>query len=95
MGVDIIDQALLVVSELVTNAVEHALPSIALRLGPPAPGVPVRIEVDDGGPAERDGAWTVSCADDEHGRGLGIVALLAVAHGCSRGDHGATYWAVL
>ncbi|MFE2554868.1 ATP-binding protein [Streptomyces sp. NPDC059352] len=94
-GEDTIDRALLVVSELVTNAVEHALPPIALHLGLPEPGDTLRIEVDDGGPAEQEGAWTVSCAADEHGRGLDIVALLAAAHGCRTGDDGATYWAVL
>ncbi|WP_051787008.1 MULTISPECIES: ATP-binding protein [Streptomyces] len=61
MAEDAIDQALLIVSELITNAVEHAVPPIALRLDRPTPDSSVRIEVDDGGPAERDGAWTASC----------------------------------
>ncbi|WP_017237487.1 ATP-binding protein [Streptomyces sp. SS] len=92
---DTIDQALLVVSELVANAVEHALPPIALHLDRTEPGDTLRIEVDDGGPAAQEGTWTASCAADEHGRGLGIVALLATAHGCREGDDGATYWALL
>ncbi|MFF1873537.1 ATP-binding protein [Kitasatospora herbaricolor] len=92
---DTTDQALLVVSELVTNAVEHACPPIALHLDRPTPGDALHIEVDDGGPATRDGAWTASCAPDEHGRGNDIVARLATAHGRRPGDHGITYWADL
>ncbi|MFF1870290.1 ATP-binding protein [Kitasatospora herbaricolor] len=92
---DAADQILLVVSELVTNAVEHALPPVALHLeGPTAEGI-VHIEVDDGGPASTEGEWTTSCAPDEHGRGGDIVALLATAHGTHPLAHGATYWADL
>ncbi|MBP0455704.1 ATP-binding protein [Kitasatospora sp. RG8] len=92
---DTTEQALLVVSELVTNAVEHALPPVALHLDHHAAGSALRIEVDDGGPAPRDGTWTSSCTPDEHGRGSGIVARLAVTHGRRREDHCVTYWADL
>ncbi|GHE26359.1 ATP-binding protein [Kitasatospora indigofera] len=89
------DQALIVVSELVTNAVEHALPPIALHLGRAAPGGALHIEVDDGGPAAQEGGWTATCPADEHGRGGAIVAVLATSHGCRAGEHGVTYWADL
>ncbi|MFC9331992.1 ATP-binding protein [Kitasatospora sp. NPDC057015] len=92
---DTTDQALIVVSELVTNAVEHALPPIALHLGRPAPGEVLHIEVDDGGPAARNSTRTTSRAPDEHGRGHAIIAVLATAHGHRPGDHGTTYWADL
>lgn len=46
---DATDQALLVVSELVTNAIEHALPPVVLRLAQRTDTL--HIEVDDGGPA--------------------------------------------
>ncbi len=92
---DTTDQALLVVSELVTNAVEHALPPITLHLGRPAQGDALHIEVDDGGPASQEGDWTAGCAPDEHGRGRDVVAALATAHGHRTGIHGATYWADL
>ncbi|MCX5216036.1 ATP-binding protein [Kitasatospora sp. NBC_00240] len=92
---EITDQALLVVSELVSNAIEHALPPIALRLGRPTPGDTLHIAVDDGGPAAQEGTWTASCAPEEHGRGRAIIAGLATAHGCHPSDHGTTYWADL
>jgi anti-sigma regulatory factor (Ser/Thr protein kinase) len=92
---DTVDQAVLVVSELVTNAVEHALPPVALHLALPAGDASVHIEVDDGGSAEEEGAWTASCSDDEHGRGSGIIDCLAIAHGACINAHGATYWAEL
>ncbi|MFC8454118.1 ATP-binding protein [Kitasatospora sp. NPDC057223] len=87
------DQALLVVSELVTNAVRHAHPPIALHLNRPTSGDALHIEVDDGGAATRHGAWTTDCAPDEHGHA--IIARLATAHGCRTGNHGTTYWADL
>ncbi|MFB7462978.1 ATP-binding protein [Streptomyces sp. NPDC056224] len=90
-----IDQALLVVSELVTNAVEHALPPVALHLQRPGNDGALRIEVGDGGPADDEGTWTTSCAPEEHGRGVSIIALLASAHGTRILARTVTYWAVL
>ncbi|WP_079198404.1 ATP-binding protein [Streptomyces sp. CB03911] len=92
---DTIDQALLVVSELVTNAVEHALPPITLHLDHATPGNALHIQVDDGGPTTQDGTRTTSRAPDEHGRGHAIIARLAAAHGHRTGPHGTTYWAHL
>ncbi|MER6399537.1 ATP-binding protein [Kitasatospora sp. NPDC001603] len=89
------DQIVLVVSELVTNAVEHAQPPIALRLEAHTGRGYVRVEVDDGGPATREGAWTASCAVGEHGRGNGIIGLLATDHGSRARTGGVTYWADL
>ncbi|MEV4615472.1 hypothetical protein AB0K43_23215 [Kitasatospora sp. NPDC049258] len=60
-----------------------------------APGNALHIEVDDGSRAPKSVAWTASCAPDEHGRGSGIVARLATAHGHRRESHGATNWADL
>ncbi|MGW8955638.1 ATP-binding protein [Streptomyces sp. NPDC055709] len=88
-----IAMVLLVVSELVTNAVEHALPPVALRLARPADSV--HIEVDDGGPAPRKGEWIASCSDDEHGRGTGIIDSLATCTGTHSRPCGATHWADL
>ncbi|MCQ6555006.1 ATP-binding protein [Streptomyces sp. C10-9-1] len=94
---DEVFDALLVVSELVTNAVEHALPPVALHLKTTSEAdgsTRLHIDVIDGGPAPQDGTWTSSCSADEHGRGQQIVAALAedtTAGPCHSGtDHGAT-----
>lgn len=87
---------LLVVSELVTNAVEHARPPLVLHLHRDPSARQVRVGVTDGGPATREGDWAASCADDEHGRGLGIIGLVAVAHGeHQEREGGTTHWASL
>ncbi|MFE4922298.1 ATP-binding protein [Streptomyces sp. NPDC056661] len=90
------DEVLLVVSELVTNAIEHALPPVNLRLQHQATGGAVHVEVSDGGPSAIPGPWIQSCEPEEHGRGSLIVACLATAHGmrgCRGG--GTTQWADL
>ncbi|WP_256105405.1 ATP-binding protein [Streptomyces sp. ODS05-4] len=87
---------MLVVSELVTNAVEHAEPPLALQMRRDLDGDGLWIAVSDGGAAEHDGAWTTSCEDDEHGRGLTIVDSLADAHGSDHYRNGtAVHWAFL
>ncbi|MFE5940880.1 ATP-binding protein [Streptomyces sp. NPDC056470] len=87
------DAVLLIVSELVTNAVEQADPSFALHLHRERAGSRVWVGVTDGGPAQTEGAWTASCVDDEHGCGLGIVDTLADAHGTHSHSGGITHWA--
>ncbi|MFF6984705.1 ATP-binding protein [Streptomyces sp. NPDC008343] len=87
---DSLQEALLVVSELVTNAIEHGLPPVALHLTRLACGGTVHIEVDDGGPAAVEGAWTASCSDEEHGRGSGITDSLAAARATRCSSRGAT-----
>ncbi|WTU05533.1 ATP-binding protein (plasmid) [Kitasatospora sp. NBC_00070] len=89
------DQILLVVSELVTNAVEHAQPPVALHLHRPTPGGTLRVEVDDGGPATHEGAWAASCRPEECGRGTSIIDSLATTHGTRTLPHGTTHWADL
>jgi anti-sigma regulatory factor (Ser/Thr protein kinase) len=95
---DHIAEAQLVVSELVTNAVCHALPPVALHLvvhtapsadGPtPARPGSLHIRVTDGGPDLRR---TDSRPADEHGRGTDIVSVLSSRHGSACGGH----WAAL
>lgn len=89
------DQVLLVVSELVTNAVEHARPPLTLSLRHDSAARHVRVEVTDGGPAGRHGEWAASCSDGEHGRGLHIIGLVTAAHGDRRAPDGAIHWADL
>ncbi|MBD0842176.1 ATP-binding protein [Streptomyces sp. TRM68416] len=86
------EDALLIISELVTNAVVHARPPAALRVRCTRCGA-LRIEVTDGGshtprPSRRD-------SEDEHGRGMFIVAALAARHGTVTRERGAMRWAEL
>ncbi|WP_406205135.1 ATP-binding protein [Streptomyces decoyicus] len=92
---DAAHSVLLVVSELVTNAVEHAQPPLALHLYRENTGLRVWVGLTDGGPSARAGAWTSSCAHDEHGRGLTIIEALAAAHGADSHAGGTTHWARL
>ncbi|WP_406003168.1 ATP-binding protein [Streptomyces sp. NBC_00829] len=94
MDKDTTEEIVLVVSELVTNAVEHALPPVALHLERSTEGT-VHVKVDDGGPAAQEGAWATTGGQEEHGRGGGIVALLATAHGTHSLPAGTAYWADL
>ncbi|MFF2852455.1 ATP-binding protein [Streptomyces sp. NPDC058001] len=77
----------LVVSELVTNSVEHGHGTVVLRMR--HTGSRLRIEVTDENPAPAQ----LQDADDEGvcGRGLFLVASLADAWGVS--DDGRTTWA--
>jgi anti-sigma regulatory factor (Ser/Thr protein kinase) len=90
-----VDAMLLVVSELVTNAVEHAAPPLRLQLHREQAERRVWIGVTDGGPAVCEGAWIRSCTAQEHGRGLGLVEALTQAHGVHRHAGGTTHWARL
>ncbi|MFI1400644.1 ATP-binding protein [Streptomyces sp. NPDC020681] len=87
--------ALLVVSELVTNAVTHAQAPLALHLIREPDQLQLRVEVVDGGPAIPKGRRTACCEPDEHGRGLNIVDAVATSHGTRVHAHGATHWACL
>ncbi|MER7986139.1 ATP-binding protein [Streptomyces noursei] len=92
---DVAHQIVLAVSELVTNAVEHALPPVALRLVPHNDHRLLHIEVADGGPANDHGAWSASRESDERGRGSAIIDFLAAARGTHIRPGSATHWAVL
>ncbi|MEV5910454.1 ATP-binding protein [Streptomyces chartreusis] len=86
------EDALLVISELVTNAATHALPPTALRIRCD-PCTLLRIEVTDGGPQLHQPPRTDPT--EEHGRGMCIVASLASRHGTATHENGATRWAEL
>lgn len=92
---DVTMDALLVVSELLTNALVHALPPATLRLS----WVRVdecralRIEVTDAGRALPAKQWAVP---DEHGRGIAIVTALSDRYGIRvHTGGGITRWADL
>ena len=100
---DLADDAALVISELVTNAVAASAtlpdrPPVSLRLI--SLGRCLRIEVQDRSPADlRPGAAATGAEgsdDAEHGRGLGVVAALSTRCGSERsGPHRKTVWAEL
>lgn len=73
----VVDDALLVVSELVANAVTHAATDCDLRLL--LSSARLRIEVEDSGAGSPDLA--AATTDDERGRGLFLVSALSTAWG--------------
>ena len=85
----IASDAVLLVSEMVTNAIVHGEPPIRLRLRrDPAAGL--AIEVDDGARVEPKPMQPTP--DDEHGRGLQLVAMLAGRWGTRPTAEGKTVW---
>ncbi|MCC3650718.1 ATP-binding protein [Streptomyces sp. S07_1.15] len=91
-----LDNALLVVSELVTNAVRHALPPVTLRLSwvrnrrqVPA----IRIEVTDAGPEPRSRTEDARSRPEESGRGKELIAALSVRQGSQAVAEGMVWWA--
>jgi DNA-binding NarL/FixJ family response regulator len=86
------DASQIVVSELVTNAITHARSSCRLQLS--RRGTTVRVEVVDGGVGTPDPRPPTITG--EHGRGMHIVAALAVAWGTEILDTGGkVVWAEL
>jgi PAS domain S-box-containing protein len=87
----VLDDAVLVTSELVTNAVLHAAPPYELRVS--GDEAELRLEVHDTATyvprKQRPGPR------DEHGRGLQIVASLADRWGTRPTDAGKAVWCVL
>ena len=89
---DLLDDAHVVVTELVTNALLHAGTSCELRAG--LTDRALRLQVTDYGPGMPD----PRAADDgaEHGRGLLLVSALCVAWGVEAlPDGGKVVWAEL
>ena len=77
-----LDDALLVVSELAANAINHAGSDYRVRLS--ASSQSLRIEVRDGGtgtPEPQPQSMT-----NEHGRGLLMVAAIAASWGIERSE---------
>ncbi|MET7989076.1 MULTISPECIES: ATP-binding protein [unclassified Streptomyces] len=79
---DQIYDTLLVVSELVTNAVTHALPPVALHLRVAGRDVGrIQVHVSDGGPQLDPTTWAATRPEDEHGRGAAIISALVDSGG--------------
>lgn len=89
------DDALLLVTELVTNAVRYGAPGVTLRLHTGSRGVGVAVE--DRGPLLPQLIDRQSGAVLEHGRGLLLVASLSTAWGVTLAEPppGKTVWCEL
>ncbi|MDW8809055.1 ATP-binding protein [Streptomyces scabiei] len=87
----LVDITVLLVSELVTNALRHATGPIGVRLvRPTGPSGALLVEVSDPLPdPPRERAADV---DDESGRGLRLVACSSRAWGTRPGETGKTVW---
>ena len=78
-----------VVSELVSNVVQHTSDGGTVEAWDPKPDVPFRIEVSDTDHASH----APHSANDEGGRGLRIVDHLADTWGVEQNSKGTTVWA--
>ncbi|WP_328603602.1 ATP-binding protein [Amycolatopsis sp. NBC_00345] len=91
---ELVQDTELLVTELVTNAFEHAAGPVALRLELPDDRAVVRVEVEDGGPDLLPAAAAVS-PDSYRGRGLFLVDALSTGWGVEDGHGRKTVWAEL
>lgn len=91
--------ACLLVSELVTNAVQHSrshLPGGTVTVTVTGTGPGIRVEVtDDGGTASVPAVSRDRSPLAAHGRGLLLVEALADGWGYQRGPAGTTVWVTL
>lgn len=78
----LVDNVVLAVSELVTNAVRYGRPPLFLVLR--RDDTRVRLDVHDADPTEPTRQRPAAGPDAESGRGLDIVAALAVSVGCEQ-----------
>ncbi len=88
---NLIDDATLIVSELLTNAVLHGAPPIRLRLR--RTPRELAIEVDDESSAMP--RKLRAAPEDLHGRGLAIVAAIGSRWAARANGHGKTVWSSL
>ncbi len=88
---DLRDEALLLLSELTTNALLHGRPPVEVRLSRDRRHL--TLEVHDGAPTLP--RRSRPDADDEHGRGLLLVSLIAQRWGTRPTPHGKAVWCVL
>ena len=90
------DDAMLVLSELVSNAIKHAapLPSGEIRVRWSMAGDALHIEITDGGATTRPRAG-VAALSSLGGRGLDIVRSVSRTWGVTEGEDSVTVWADL
>jgi anti-sigma regulatory factor (Ser/Thr protein kinase) len=85
------ETAVLLVSELVTNAVRHAADTGAIGLELASTSTRLRMEVQDGDPSWREMDSLADC--DESGYGFVLIESLAGQWGVHRTMTGKTVWA--
>jgi anti-sigma regulatory factor (Ser/Thr protein kinase) len=92
----VVDDAVLVMSELLSNALRHAhpLPSGLLRVAWACSEVEVEVAVSDGGAATEPRAGRAPLSS-LGGRGLGIVEYLAERWGVRHEGELTTVWAIV
>ncbi len=88
----VVEDAELLVSELVTNGVRHGGPPIVLRIECIG-AIRLKVSVSDGGP--KDPAERSSGPDDESGRGLRLVDYISDEWGVDHHASGKTVWFTL
>ena len=88
------DDALLVLSELVSNAVTHAepLPNGRIAVGWSVLDDALHLEITDGGAVTRPQV-SVAALFSGSGRGLDIVRTICRAWGVTQGERSVTVWA--
>jgi anti-sigma regulatory factor (Ser/Thr protein kinase) len=91
-----VGDAVLVVSELLSNAIRHArpLPGASVQVAWALADEAIEVAVSDGGAATTP-ARTHASVSALGGRGIGIVEYVASRWGIRSDDSGQTVWAVL
>ncbi|GAA4637590.1 hypothetical protein GCM10023196_091990 [Actinoallomurus vinaceus] len=93
---EVADDAAVVISELISNALRHArpLPSGEIRVSWSHDGDLIQLAVSDGG-SMTEPRRTRAALSSLGGRGLSIVETLSEGWGVSHEDDGTTVWAIL
>ena len=84
------DSVVLLVSELVTNAIIHGMGTVVVVAD--WDGVRIRVEVHDEDPNGPSAHVTAATQLDEHGRGLQLIAMLADSWGTTQTNAGKSVW---
>ncbi len=90
LSAEVVDDAVLIVSELVTNAVRHAPSRDRLSLDLSLTGGVLHVSLSDS--SHQAPRWRTPSGQDEGGRGIGIVDTLSARWGVAERPVGKTLW---